>query len=181
MGGLGMPGLGLGNLTVQQELALQQLPILSANFPGLNFGPGGVTSNGAGSSGGPSAPPSLNQHPHHPLFLLGLQHGNNQLARNNQAGLANALQAAKAVNSFFPNVPTQPASAQLGGGFKRSWEAAFQQQQQHADASQAMAVAAMAAAAAAKRPWPTHLGGNSGTGAGSSSSLTFPSSIYPAL
>lgn len=184
MGGLGMAGLGMGNLTVQQELAaLQQFPMLSANFPGLNFGQIGATSNGAGGSGASAAPPSLN-HPHHPLFLLGLQHGQNQLARNNQAGLANALQAAKAAGSFFPGMSSQPASNQLGGGFKRSWEAAFQQQQQHADASQAVAAAAMAAAAAAaaaKRQWPPHLGGASGTGAGPSSSLTFPSSIYPAL
>ena len=196
MGGLGM-GMGMGNLTVQQvqELAaLQQLPMLSAHFPGLNFGPGGAGS-GSGSSAGPAAPPPLT-HPHHPLFLLGLQHGHNQLARSNQAaGLASlpvALQAAKAgQGSLFHGAGASAqaaaaaaASAQLGGGFKRSWEAAFQQQQQHADASQAVAAAAMAAAAAAaaKRQWPPHLGGAAGgPGAGSSSSLTFPSSIYPAL
>lgn len=194
MGGLASMGMGMGNLSVQQELALQQFqPMLSAHFPGLHFGPAaGASGGGAGGGAGASAPPPTLTHPHHPLFLLGLQHGHNQMARSNQAaGLASlpaALQAAKAAGSLFPvgagpsAAAMQGASAQLGGGFKRSWEAAFQQQQQHADASQAVAAAAMAAAAAAaKRQWPPHLGGAAGPGAGSSSSLTFPSSIYPAL
>lgn len=203
MGGLGM-GMALNN--VQQELAaLQHLPMLSTHFPGLNFGSAAAGAagggNGAPGNGGAglTAPPSLT-HPHHPLFLLGLQHGqHNPLGRNANPGLASlpaALQAAKAAGSLFPGGPSSIHQAgggvagsapQLGGGFKRSWEAAFQQQQQHADATQAVAAAAAmaaAAAAAAKRQWPPHLAGAAGSaapGAGSSSSLTFPSSIYPAL
>ena len=172
--GMGLPNLAPQQLAAQQELAaLHQLPMFS-HLSGLNFGgPGPAAVAAAG-------PPSLNN-PQHPLFLLGLQHGQNPLGRPN---LASALQAAKATGSLFPGgVPSTMANAasQLGGGFKRSWEAAFQQQQ-HADASQAVAAAAMAAAAA-KRQWPHHLGGpaGGGPGAGSSSSLTFPSSIYPAL
>lgn len=180
LGGLNM-GMGFGNLAAQQELAaLHHLPMFS-HLSGLNFG-----SAGPAAAAAASGPPSLSN-PQHPLFLLGLQHGQNPLGRPNPAaGLASlpaALQAAKAAGSLFPGgVPSaMPNSAQLGGGFKRSWEAAFQQQQ-HADASQAVAAAAMAAAAA-KRQWPHHLGGpaGGGPGAGSSSSLTFPSSIYPAL
>lgn len=115
--------------------------------------------------GTPNSVPTPN-----PLLFLGGQHQHQMVT--NRPGIPPpnlaALQAAKAAGSLLPGVPAHLTGlAGAAGGFKRSWEAAFQQQQ---DAT----AAALAAAAAAKRQWP----GSSGA-SGSTSNSSYPS--FPAL
>lgn len=167
----GQPGF---TLSMQPDLATAlQLPVFS-NLAGLNFG-GQSLSN-----------------PHGSLhFLLGMQHGQNHNPHPNPHHLplprpampTAALASLAKASSLFPGAGALnlPAPAHLGG-FKRTWEAAFQQQHQHGSVLRAsgdvsaVSAAAAAAAAAAKRTWS-----GAASASGASSSLTFPSSIYPAL
>lgn len=144
-------GLSLG---MQQDLAALQIPMLSnlSNIQNLNLSGQSLTN------------------PHHPLFLLGMQHGPSsamhQFNRPNAglaslpAALAAKAAAAAASGSFFPN-------------YKRSWEAAFQQ-----PVNAGSVADGSIGPHSAKRPWPPQL---TAPGQAQNSSLAFPSSLYPAL